>query len=111
VSKVLFADLLALRFQTVHDRVNFEGIPIQDSIGHKAETACLVHDFLVIARGKFTLVGKENSSWQPVPVFSFIELELDSLPELQVGEVTQDILGFDNEVIVRFRPKYGKIKK
>ena len=96
MSKVLFVHILALRFQTVHNLVDFESIPVQYGIGNETEAARLVHNFLVIASGKFTLVGKENSSGQPVPVFSLIELELDSLPELRVGEVAQDILSFDN---------------
>jgi hypothetical protein len=59
--------------EMVHDLRDLEGIPVQDGIGHEAQTTGFVHDLLVIAGRKFPLVGKENPAGQLVTVFALIE--------------------------------------
>jgi hypothetical protein len=49
-----------LRPQLVDNVGDLERIPVQDRIGHQAQAAGLVHDFPVIPRREFALVGKEN---------------------------------------------------
>jgi hypothetical protein len=41
-------------------------------------------------------VGKEDPARELVPIFTLVELELHRLPEFEVGEIAQDILGFDD---------------
>lgn len=89
-------DHFALRPQIFHDVVDLNGVPVQDGIGNQAQATGFVHDLLVIASRKFTLVGKENPPRQLVPIFALVELELHRLPEFQVSEIAQNILGFDD---------------
>ncbi len=95
-------DHFSLRPQIFHDVVNFDGIPVQDRIGDQAQAARFVHDFLVIASRKFTLISKENSAGQLMPIFTFVELELYRLPEFEIGKIAHDVLGFDDT------PEVGK---
>ena len=53
-------DILSLRPQLFYDAIDFDGIPIQDRVGDQAQTTCFIHDLLVIAGRKFSLVGKKN---------------------------------------------------
>ena len=95
-------DILSLGPQIFNDIVDFEGVPIQDGIGNQAQATGFVHDLLVIARRKFPLIGKENPAWQLVPIFALVELELNGLPKFEIGEIAQDVLGFDDT------PEMGK---
>lgn len=72
-----FVDCLPLCPEIIHDLRDLDGIPVQDGIGHEAQTTGFVHDLLIIAGRKFPLVGKENPAGQLVAVFALIELELD----------------------------------
>jgi hypothetical protein len=76
--------------------VDPDGIPVQDGIGYEAPTTGLVPDLRVIARRKFPLVGNANAAGQLVPIFAFLERELDRLPEIAIGQVTQNILRLDD---------------
>lgn len=50
-------DLFPLRPQLVDNVGDFERIPVQDRMGHQAQAARLVQDFLVISRREFALIG------------------------------------------------------
>jgi hypothetical protein len=89
-------DLFLLCPQLLDNVSDFERIPIQDRIGHQAEATGLVHDFLVIPRREFPLIGKENPAGELMAIFAFVELELDPLPQVAIGQVTQDVLGLEN---------------
>jgi len=80
-------DVFSLCPQLFHDLVDLDGIPVQDSIGNQTQTTRFVHDLFVIARRKFTLVGKENPAGQFMPIFALVELELHGLPEFEIGEI------------------------
>ena len=73
-------DLFPLRPQIVDNVGDFERIPVQERIGHQAQAAGLVHDFLVIPRREFALIGKENPARELVTIFAFVELELHHPP-------------------------------
>src|SRR5215813_7603913 len=79
-----------------HDLRDLDAIPVQDGIGHEAQTTGFVHKLLVIAGRKFPLVGKENPAGQLVAVFALIELELDRPSQLPIGQIAQNVLGFDD---------------
>ena len=86
----------------VHALRALDGIPVQDGIGHEAQTTGCVHALLVIAGRKFPLVGKENPAGHLVAVCALIELALDRPASLPIGQRAQNVWGFDDA------PEVGK---
>ena len=80
-------DLFPLCPQLLDNVGDFQRIPIQDRIGHQAETAGFIHDFLVIPGRKFPLIGKENPAGELVAIFPFVELELHRASQVPIGQI------------------------
>ena len=79
--------LVALGAQLVDDLGNFQRIPVQNGIRHQAQAAGFIHNFLIIPRRKFALIGKENAPRQLMAIFPFVELELHRAPQLPIGQI------------------------
>jgi hypothetical protein len=76
--QIRIINLLARRSQLPNDVADGDGIPDQNGIGEQAQTAGLVHDFLVVTGAKLTAIGEEQPASQFMPRFASIELQLHS---------------------------------
>ncbi len=76
--QIRIVNLLARCSQLPNDVADGDGVPDQNGIGEQAQTAGLVHDFLVITGAKLTAIGEEQPASQFMPRFASIELQLHS---------------------------------
>ena len=101
MSQQVVIHCLTLISEFIDDVADPGGVPVQNGIGHKAETTGLVHDFFIVACGEFTLIRKEYPARQFMSVFPFIQLPLAGLTEFFVSQVPQSVFGLANQPQVR----------
>lgn len=87
---------LPLCLEALNNVIDLDGVPIEDRVGNQAQAACLIHNLLVITCGELPLIRKKDPSWQLVPVFTLIQLQLYRLSQSWIGNVAQDVLSLEN---------------
>ena len=89
-------NVLSLLSELFHNVIYLDCVPVQNGVRHKAKTAGLVHNFLIITSSELTLVGKKDPARQLVPVFSFIQLPLDGSTQFLIRQVAQNVFSLDD---------------
>lgn len=84
----------------VNDSADFNRIPIQNTVGNKAQATCFVHNFFIIRRVESSLISKEYPTRQFMAVFAAVKLESDRATKFCIARIANDILSFDQSAEV-----------